>query len=165
MLTEEIAPTNVREVVLPPGAGEMISPGMFIKLRSEHTGGGFAMVEATMPPRTQGPALHVHTREDETFYILEGALRVRVGEQTLTAQAGSTVFMPRGVPHTFCNPFEEPVRALGVITPGGFERFFEDQLAVLQSVPEGGRPDPAAFEALGRKYGGVMMGPPMPLDE
>ena len=165
MLTEEIAPADVREVVLPPGAGEVISPGMTIKLRSEHTGGGFAMVEATMPPRTQGPALHMHTREDETFYILDGALKFRVGGQTLTAEAGSTVFMPRGIPHTFCNPFDEPAKVLGIITPGGFEGFFEEQLALLQSVPEGGRPDLAALEALGRKYGGVMMGPPMSLDE
>jgi mannose-6-phosphate isomerase-like protein (cupin superfamily) len=165
MLTEEIRPADVREVVLPPGAGEVIGPGMTIKLRSEHTGGGFAVVEAIMPPRTQGPPLHMHTREDETFYILEGALKLRCGDQTVTAEAGSTVFMPRGVPHTFCNPFEEPVKALGIITPGGFEAFFEEQLALLQSVPEGGHPNLAALEALGRKYGGVIMGPPMSLDE
>jgi mannose-6-phosphate isomerase-like protein (cupin superfamily) len=165
MLTEEIRPADVREVVLPPGAGQVISPGTTIKLRSEHTGGAFAMLEAIMPPRTQGPPLHMHTREDETFYILEGALKFRCGGQTATAEAGSTVFMPRGIPHTFCNPFEEPVKVLGIITPGGFETFFEEQLALLQSVPEGSRPDLAALEALGRKYGGVIMGPPMSLDE
>lgn len=165
MVVEEISPAGLREVVLPPGGGEAIGPGMTIKLRSEQTGGAFAVVEAVMPPRTQGPGLHMHTREDETFYILEGALRVRVGEQTVTVTAGSTVYMPRGVPHTFCNPFEEPVKALGIITPGGFERFFEDQAELMRSVPEGGRPDMAAMEAVGRKYGGVLLGPPMSLDE
>jgi Cupin domain len=92
-------------------------------------------------------------------------LRVRVGEQTVTVTAGSTAYMPRGVPHTFCNPFEEPVKVLGIITPGGFERFFEDQAEMLRSVPEGGRPSMEALEAIGRKYGGVPMGPPMSLDE
>jgi mannose-6-phosphate isomerase-like protein (cupin superfamily) len=138
---------------------------MTVKLRSEQTGGAFAVVEALLPPRTQGPGLHMHTREDETFYILEGALRVRVGEQTVTLTAGSTAYMPRGVPHAFCNPFEEPVKMLGIITPGGFERFFEDQLEMMRSVPAGGRPDMAAMQALARKYGGVLMGPPMSLDE
>ena len=165
MLVEEISPADVREVVLPPGEGQVVSPGMTIKLRSEQTGGAFALLEAVMPPRTQGPGLHMHTREDETFYILEGALRVRLGEQTYTATAGATVYMPKGVPHTFCNPFEEPAKALGVITPGGFERFFEDQVLLMRSLPEGARPNYADMEAIARKYGGVLMGPPMSLDE
>ena len=165
MLTEEIAPADVREVVLAPGEGQALNPTVTLKLRSEQTGGTFALVEGTAPPRTQGPGLHMHTREDESFYILEGALKFRIGEQTVTATAGSTVFMPRGIPHTFCNPFDEPARVLGLITPGGFERFFEDQLEMMKSVPEGGSPSPAAMEAIAHKYGGVLLGPPMPLDE
>jgi mannose-6-phosphate isomerase-like protein (cupin superfamily) len=165
MLAEEITPVDVREVVLPPGGGDVVITGMTIKLRSEQTRGAFALVEGVMPPRTQGPALHMHTREDESFYILEGTLKFRIGEQTVTAPAGSTVFMPRGIPHTFCNPFDEPAKVLGIITPGGFERFFEDQMEIMKSVPEGGRPDPAAFEGLAHKYGGVLLGPPMSLDE
>lgn len=165
MLKEEITPADVREVVLPPGGGEVVAFGMTIKLRSEQTGGAFALLEGIMPPRTQGPSLHMHTREDETTYILEGALRFRVGEQTFTATAGSTVFKPRGIPHTFCNPFDEPARALGIVTPGGFERFFEDNVELMKSVPEGGRPDLEALQALAGKYGGVLLGPPMSLDE
>ncbi len=165
MLTEEITPADVREVVLPPGGGEVVAFGMTIKLRSEHTGGAFALLEGVMPPRTQGPGLHMHTREDETFYVLEGAARLRIGERTITAPAGSTVFMPRGVPHNFCNPFDEPLKLLGIVTPGGFERFFEDQAEIMKSMPEGSRPDPAALQALAGKYGGVLLGPPMSLDE
>ncbi len=165
MLTEEIVPADLREVVLPSGAGQSLGRGVTLKLRSEQTGGGFALLEGYVPPRTQGPGLHMHTREDESFYILEGALKFRVGEQTIIGIAGSTVFLPRGVPHTFCNPFQEPARMLGLITPGGFERFFEDQADLMKSVPEGSMPDPAAFAALAQKYGGVLLGPPMPLDE
>jgi mannose-6-phosphate isomerase-like protein (cupin superfamily) len=164
MLIEEIVPADVRDVVVPPGAGQALGP-LTVKLRSEQTGGAFALLESVLPPRTQGPGLHMHTREDETFYILEGALRIRIGEQTVTVTAGSTAYLPKGIPHTFCNPFEEPARMLGVITPGGFERFFEDQVELLRSLPEGTRPDFRAMEAVALKYGGVLMGPPMSLDE
>lgn len=165
MLVEETTTAAATGLVLQPGEGERIGFGMNIRLRSEQTNGVFAALEAEMPPRTQGPALHMHTREDEVLHILEGSLRVRVGEQTLTAPAGSLVYLPRDVPHTFCNPFNEPVRVFGVITPGGFERFFEEQAQIMAAAPEGGRPDVAALEALGRKYGGVLLGPPMSLDE
>lgn len=165
MLTEEITLRDVREVVVPPGEGQRLGPGTTLKLRSEQTGGAFALLEGYVPPRTQGAPLHMHTREDETFYILEGALKFRVGNRTITATAGNTVFLPRGIPHTFCNPFDMPARMLGIITPGGFERFFEDQMELMKSVPEGGRPDPAAFGAIAHKYGGELLGPPMSLDE
>jgi mannose-6-phosphate isomerase-like protein (cupin superfamily) len=165
MLTEEITPVDVREVVLPPGGGDVVAFGMTIKLRSEQTGGAFALLEGVMPGRTQGPGLHMHTREDETTYILEGALKFRIGEQTFTATAGSTVFKPKGIPHTFCNPFDEPARVLAIVTPGGFERFFEDQVEIMKTMPQGARPDPEALQALAGKYGGVLLGPPMPLDE
>jgi mannose-6-phosphate isomerase-like protein (cupin superfamily) len=68
------------------------------------------------PPRLIAPP-HVHFHDDEAWYVLEGALRIRVGEQEVEAHAGSAVLVPRGTPHTYWNPDAVPVRYLLVMTP------------------------------------------------
>jgi mannose-6-phosphate isomerase-like protein (cupin superfamily) len=95
------------------------------------------------PPRLVAP-LHVHRRDDEAWYVLEGTLRFRLGDDEVEASAGSGVFGPRGVPHTFWNPNEEPARYLLVMTPNTF-RLVEE----IHAVP--GR-DPATLRTLFRKY-------------
>lgn len=67
------------------------------------------------PPRLIAP-LHVHFRDDEAWYVLEGTLRVRVGEDDVEARAGSAVLVPRGTPHTYWNPEATPTRYLLVMT-------------------------------------------------
>ena len=57
-----------------------------------------------LAPRSSGPGLHVHTREDEAIYVIEGVLTVRQGEKTHEAGAGTLVWLPRNEPHTFANP-------------------------------------------------------------
>ena len=68
------------------------------------------------PPMWISP-LHVHHRDDEAWYVLEGTLIVRVGPEDVEARAGSAVFVPRGTPHTYRNPHPTPVRYLLVMTP------------------------------------------------
>jgi mannose-6-phosphate isomerase-like protein (cupin superfamily) len=71
------------------------------------------------PPRLVAP-LHVHHRDDEAWYVLEGTLKFRLGEDEIEASAGSAVLGPRGLPHTFWNPYERPARYLLVMTPNTF---------------------------------------------
>jgi uncharacterized cupin superfamily protein len=67
------------------------------------------------PPRYIAPP-HVHHRDDEAWYVLEGALRVQRGEEIVETKAGSGVFVPRGIKHTYWNPAPEPTRYLLVMT-------------------------------------------------
>ena len=112
------------------------------------TGGAFAQMIASVPPQA-GPPPHVHHREDETFYILDGTFEFLVGDQTIAVSAGDYLVGPRDVPHTFRNVGDTPGRMLVTITPGGFEKFF---VAVDQMAGKGA-PDIPAILALGAEYG------------
>jgi mannose-6-phosphate isomerase-like protein (cupin superfamily) len=88
------------------------------------TGGALTVFRATMPEGF-GPPRHIHTREDEVFLVEDGEALFDVDGRILTAGPGTTVFMPRGVPHTF--RVQSPVsRMLGFMTPGGFEELFRN---------------------------------------
>ena len=90
-----------------------------------------------LPPDFNRPPPHIHHREDETFYILEGEFSLLRGDQTFAATAGSLVYIPKGTLHTFKNVGISPGRFLVVITPAGFEKFFEEigELATDKSSP------------------------------
>jgi quercetin dioxygenase-like cupin family protein len=98
------------------------------------TGGQFALLEQLIPPG-HGPRRHVHSREEESFYILEGEFTFEVGGQTLVAPAGSFVLGPRGIPHTFWNSGKSDARLLLIISPPGLEPFFEEYSHVLAEHP------------------------------
>jgi len=68
--------------------------------------------------------LHVHHSDDEAWYVLEGTLGFRLGDDEVEAGPGAAVFVPRGTPHAFWNAGYEPVRFLELICPGGFEEYF-----------------------------------------
>jgi quercetin dioxygenase-like cupin family protein len=116
-----------------------------VLLRSEDSGGHLSVVENVVPARSAGPPLHSHGF-DETFYVLEGELVVRVGDALLARTAGQLAFAPRGVAHALANRRDAPVRYLLVCTPAGFERHFARTAAqangiepppwALQPVPE-----------------------------
>jgi quercetin dioxygenase-like cupin family protein len=88
-----------------------------------------------------GPPLHVHEWEDETFYVIEGSLSVRMGDEEFEAPTGSFVFQPRGFPHAFRSS-SEGARALLLVVPSGFEGFFHAlvQPAEAMALPPAGRP-------------------------
>ena len=103
------------------------------------TGGALSVFRATMPEGF-GPPRHIHTREDEVFLVLEGEALFDIDGRILRAGPGATVFMPRGVPHTF--RVQSPVAVmLGVMTPGGFE----------ETVPQPRRPRRRAHAAVARR--------------
>jgi mannose-6-phosphate isomerase-like protein (cupin superfamily) len=93
-----------------------------ILISGEDTGGTFSMWEGRQKPGSE-PPLHVHYANDETFVVLEGKLRILIGDDIYDAGPGDVVFAPRGIPHAF-KIKSEAVRALTVCTPAGFEEWF-----------------------------------------
>jgi quercetin dioxygenase-like cupin family protein len=90
-----------------------------IKATAADTGGQMTIVEMTEPPGAEAPR-HVHHREDESFWILEGDVTLRVGDATIEASAGDYAFGPRDIPHSY-KVGESGCRMLFICTPGGFE--------------------------------------------
>ena len=112
-----------------PRSFNYLNSTMTVHADSHDTHGGFALVEASAVSGSE-PPLHVHTREDEFFYVLEGELHVRRGEESLILRAGQGAFLPRNIPHTF-KIMSKHARALVYITPGGFEEYFRAFAAPL----------------------------------
>jgi mannose-6-phosphate isomerase-like protein (cupin superfamily) len=148
-----------------PGVGERIwftTNLMTVKATAETTGGAYGLLEAVAPAGS-GPPLHVHHREDESFWILDGVLTVVCGDDTVTAGPGSYVFLPRDVPHTFVVEGETPARLLSMSTPGGLERYFAavGRPAETEGLPPAGPPDVARLDRIGRGFGLEILGPPI----
>jgi mannose-6-phosphate isomerase-like protein (cupin superfamily) len=89
----------------------------------EDTNGKYTLWEAIVPPGG-GPPLHVHSREEEGFYILEGEITFTIGENRLVAHTGMFANMPVGTPHSFKNESSRPARMLISVAPGGLEKMF-----------------------------------------
>ena len=106
--------------VVSPGTGVADDPSLKASQRS--TGGVVSVFETTIEA---GPPLHVHDREDECFYVLDGELSIRCGGDTFTAPAGSFAFLPRGLPHRFWAA-GQPARLLLITVPGGIEHYFRE---------------------------------------
>lgn len=134
-----------------------------ILIEAAATGGALGMIEIEVAPGN-GPPPHVHSREDETFHVLEGELVLTVGGERQTLRAGETAFAPRGIPHGFRNDGRSAARVLVTLTPGGFERFF----AEVGTPAEPGSPiAPPTADALARLVGiapryGLSFVPPAP---
>jgi quercetin dioxygenase-like cupin family protein len=135
---------------------------MSIKARAADTGGALGLVEARFPEGF-GPPLHVHDREDEAFYVLEGEIRFRQGEEEFVAGPGTLVWGPRGIPHAF-KVQPGGARALVIMMPGGLERMFEeggtpaDGLAKPPPAPY----NPEAARAMAERFGFEVVGPQLP---
>jgi quercetin dioxygenase-like cupin family protein len=156
---------TVDPIALHAGEGEAIwAFGVLglIKATSETTGGRVAVIEH-LAPRGAGAPLHVHHREDEWFYIVAGSMTFWVGGTVIEAQAGSFVYGPRDIPHTFEVTSDE-ARFLLVTEPAGFERFMRamGQPAPALTVPPPGPPpaDLGPLVAAAAEYGIEILGPP-----
>ena len=103
-----------------------------IKATGKDTGGAYAMIEMLVPPQSGSP-LHLHTREAESFYILEGTLSFWLADQKRTGGVGCLVIAPPGLSHAFKNEGDMPARALPLITPAGLEKFFEEVGSPLEA--------------------------------
>jgi quercetin dioxygenase-like cupin family protein len=98
---------------------------MTFKASGEDTGGAYALTDSVVPSGG-GPPPHIHQREHEAFWVLEGELEVQVGENTFRAGAGSFVHLPKGIQHAYQNVGTGPARFLTLIVPAGLEKFFEE---------------------------------------
>jgi quercetin dioxygenase-like cupin family protein len=115
--------------VLRPGegkAGSLGSLGVRFMIGGGDTSGDFALVEHPMPPRGLAAPLHRHSREDEYSFVLEGRVGALLGDDVVIGEPGDLIFKPRHQWHTFWNAGDEPARILEIISPAGFERFFEE---------------------------------------
>jgi mannose-6-phosphate isomerase-like protein (cupin superfamily) len=110
---------------------------------------GFSLLEHPMSPRALAAPLHLHTREDEYSYVLEGKMGALLGDEVVTAEAGDLVFKPRNQWHTFWNAGDEPCRILEILAPAGFEEFFKELADMGGAI----NADPADLTALGERYG------------
>lgn len=149
MLTETLAPG-----VIPADAGKLVylmRLGVRYLIRGAETGGRLAVVEHPLPPRALGAPMHTHEREDEISYIAEGTVGVQIGDEVYIASPGDTIRKPRGIAHAFWNAGDTPARLSEIITPAGFEDYFEEMAAVFADA-HGGPPDPQRAGAVLAKY-------------
>jgi quercetin dioxygenase-like cupin family protein len=114
----------------------------------EESGGAYFVMEALVPPGG-GPPPHIHTREDETFYLVEGQIEFLLGEETIGAGAGDFVNVPRGTVHRFLNTGSETARMILTFTPAGIERWFEE---TLEPAPNGAQDAPDNVAEVSARY-------------
>ncbi len=140
-------------LVVAAGEGEVVLRGGFGvvgKVSGAETGGAFSVVEHPLDPGVLGAPPHTHANEDETSFVIEGEVGVLIGDEEFEAGPGSYVLKPRGVPHAFWNPGPDPARILEIISPAGFERYFEELAGVLSA---GGPPDLGRILEVAGRYG------------
>jgi quercetin dioxygenase-like cupin family protein len=135
-----------------------------VRLSSAESAGALTLLEVVAPPGT-GPPLHVHRREAEIFYLLEGRMTYRAGDESYELVPGGSIYLPKDVPHAFRVIGDAPARFLALTAPGGIESLYEElgRAPAHEGLP--GRPsadDIAAWLAAAPRYGLEVCGPPMP---
>ena len=116
----------------------------------EQTGKALGLFRQTIAPNS-GPPIHVHQTEDEFFYVVSGEFSVKLGDRTASAPARSVIFVPRGTAHAFRNVGSQPGVLLVGVTPGGFEKIFEERQGVNAETNR----------ALMKKHNMEVLGPPI----
>ena len=157
--------STIQPIVSGPGEGEALwAFGGLTTIRSSAatTDGTVAVIEQ-LAPQGAGSPLHVHSREHEWFYVIEGELTFWVGGEVIVAPAGTFVFGPKGIPHTFIVSSAQ-ARFLLVTEPAGFEDFVraagEPAPRMEIPPPPTEAPDIAAMSALAAEFGIEILGPP-----
>ena len=141
--------TQSRVFLRLPDEGESLDPagGLLLRVPSSATGGAYSVLELTLAPG-RGAPLHVHRREDEIFYILDGECEVVDPEGARTALPGSVAVFTRGTPHAFRNPGSQPCRVLITAVPGGLEDFF----IAINTAVNSGEATPERLAAISAEY-------------
>ena len=137
-------------VLLEPGDGRSVSlrgTDVVFKVTSDRAKGASCVEFAAAPGFDTG--LHVHERLEESWYILDGELEFRAGEETFLATPGACVFVPPHVPHAFANRTETPVKFLLIMSASGHDRYFDELGEILAAD---GPPDSGAIAALRQRY-------------
>lgn len=168
MTTEQISGTGV--VHRPPGTGPATwaMGSIFERLvGADQTEGLLGLSIVTQPPGIATP-LHRHTREAEAFFLLEGAMTYRAGEELFELTAGSFIYLPKGLPHAFRVRGETPMRMLALTVPGRLLDLYDEVgvPAEERRLPgEDGLPmdvEIARWNEVGPRYGLEVVGPPIP---
>ena len=107
-----------------------------VKATGDDTGGTFFLSESTIAPGFPGPPKHVHDQLHDMFYVLDGTLSMQLGDEEVEAGPGAFVCVPPGVPHTFANRSDAPVRFLNFNTPAGGEGYMRDLAAAAEEGKE-----------------------------
>ncbi|MEH1951267.1 MAG: cupin domain-containing protein [Nostoc sp.] len=151
--------TILKNIAVPSGEGRslLVLPGETVTFKavSADTDGAYTLIEVIDEPQA-GPPLHLHRREDESFYILEGTFAFQIGDRTVTAIAGWFITAPKGVPHSYKNIGTTPARMLTLFVPAGIENFFED----LSKLTAAGTLDIESIVAVAAKQGMELVPPP-----
>lgn len=146
--------------LVPSGGGAVLrnplGGPLAFKARADETGGALTAFESVATPG-EGPPLHRHPEQDELIYFLDDHFRVLLGVDVRDAAAGSVIFIPKGLAHTWQNVSAAPARLLVLFVPGarGMEAFFE-HAATLE-----GDAAKDAFASLGPDAGMEVLGPPL----
>jgi mannose-6-phosphate isomerase-like protein (cupin superfamily) len=146
----EATATGVKIVSASEGReGFLGTIGVRFLIDGAEAGERFSLVEHPMSPRALAAPLHLHSREDEYSFVLQGRMGALLGDEVVEAGPGDLVFKPRNQWHTFWNAGDEPCRILEIISPAGFEQFFQE-LVEMGGVTAA---DPEALIRLNQRYG------------
>ncbi|HEV2356658.1 MAG TPA: cupin domain-containing protein [bacterium] len=140
----------MKAVVVAPGEGRFLAvgstgAGVTVKASEAETGGLCTVWEGRVGPGTVGAGPHYHRGRDEFFYVLEGEVVLRIGDERHTAGAGTFAFVPRETVHGFHNASSDSATLLVMHHPAGFERYFEEMQQLI--ARHGGREERAALAA------------------
>lgn len=155
-MSHEKISTSSAATILASGEGEtlnVLGDRYVVKVGATETGGLLTTVEATIQPQSGLPP-HIHQREDETFYILEGEFEFLIGDKTVRASPGAFVYSPHGQVHALKNISATQARFLAAYTPAGIEAFYRR----LNALPPG-PPDLARVIAIAQEYGIAILTP------
>jgi mannose-6-phosphate isomerase-like protein (cupin superfamily) len=122
-------------VIRGPGEGESLPFGLVYKAEVYDGDGTLSLTEFAIPPRFPGPVLHRHAAMVDSFFVVEGVLSLRLGDEAHELEAGSYAFVPPGVVHTFSNPRDSVVRILNVFAPAGLEQYLKEVAAASPDGP------------------------------
>jgi mannose-6-phosphate isomerase-like protein (cupin superfamily) len=119
----------------------------------------YALIEWTAPPAIPGPPLHAHRVTDEGFYVIGGTFGFLIGDETVPGPAGAYVLVPAGQPHTFWNAGATPATVLIVISPPGFEAYFDELAERLAAAGDAPDANLSVRQGLSGKYDIEVLGP------
>ncbi|MFQ4141158.1 cupin domain-containing protein [Chlorogloeopsis sp. ULAP02] len=157
---------NQHDIVMQPGEGSsswVLGDLYTFKALGENTAQAYGLIEIVMQPHSTVPP-HIHTRENESFYIQEGEIEFQLGEQTIVATPGTFVHSSKGQLHSFRNIAVKPAKLLCWVTPAGLEKFFIEVgtavMALNATPPAVTNADIEKLLATAPKYGLEILPPP-----